>query len=190
MLETHRKHWTKRWKAEHLDSYLGGRGIGRENLTAAKLVADRLKAESVLELGPGSWRFARVCIEHGVKNFVGMESKIGEERSLTLKPDQALSIYVDDFSRIDFPNKSFDVVYQCNTVPNLLATQIRPCLLEVARVGKLFVWAGDLRCRFWDLPRVTMRERRSWMRAMLSELFEDVEHVGDSLFDIQVLKPR
>jgi hypothetical protein len=166
-----KKHWLKRWAAPgRLDRYLGGRNLGTGNRSALDAIL-ALPARTVLELGPGCYRFARVATEAGLE-VSAVELPI--PRAAGLRPAAVATWFSWRPWPLPWPDDAFDVVYQQNAVPNLPSRSIMPCLRELMRLAPVLVWSGDLRPRFWEDGKAKGGERAAWMEARLGELF-DVE---------------
>lgn len=128
-----------------------------------------LSARTVLELGPGCYRFARVATEAGLE-VTAVELPIS--RAAGLRPPPVATWFTWHPERLPWADNHFDVCYQQNMIPNLPSRSILAVLAEATRVSRILVWSGDLRPRFWEDGRALGGERAEWMRARLEELFE------------------
>jgi hypothetical protein len=179
------RHWTMRWKKPGLDSCMGVRGLIPENKTASYVIIHILNAKSVLDIGAGCWRLLKACHQNGIKRLAGTELPI--ERAKECKPE-----YVEGYFNLrPFPlpwkDKEFDVVYQCNSLPNMVSSDIPHVLDEMVRIGKLIVMAGSWRCRFWEWKTRTAIEKIRWMRDLIESR---CELVSTHKHNVTVWKPK
>lgn len=155
---------------------MGGRGIGPENLRALEAILG-LQARSVLEVGPGCWRFARAALAAGL-HVSAVELPVG--RAAGLRPEGVPCLFAWRAAPLPWADGAFDVVYQRNAVPNMPGGDVGRALDEMRRVARALVWSGDLRCRF--APRKSSAgSRASWMRAELKQRWRVASEDGKLL---------
>lgn len=174
-----RRHWEKRWHAPRLDHWM----VGHLSAPDVALVVDRLNARHVLEIGPGSFRFARGCRAAGVAVSC---VELPMARAASHRPPDVPCWFSWRSSPLPWPTQFFDVAYQRNALPNLPSAAIPAALDELARVARVLVWAGDLRPRFWCGRNRPGGERAAWMLAEIGRRF-GVERAGRKIL---ILWPR
>lgn len=177
-----RRHWAKRWSQPALDHWMGGRGIGPENARAAEIVRS-LGASSVLEIGPGCFRFARVLSEAGVR-VTAVE--LPYPRAAAFRPAPVACWYSSKAWPLPWREASFDVAYQHDALTNMPTRDMLRCLDELARVAKRLVWAGVLRPRFFEHGKKSGGERAAWAREEIMRRFDLEWSEGK----IMVLRPK
>ena len=181
--DLHRRHWRKRWdRPGRLDHWMGGRGIGPENRRALDAIL-ALGAGSVLEVGPGCWRFAEAALLAGLR-VAAVELPL--PRAAALRPEGVEVVHAWRAHPLPWEAGAFDVVYQRNAVPNMPGCDVPRALDEMRRVARVLVWSGDLRCRFAQRRSPTGQSPGAWMRAELEKRWR-VEHEHGKLL---VLVPR
>lgn len=158
---------------------MGGRSFQAGDQEGLRRVLSVPGVQRVLEVGPGCWRFAGAILAAGASLYA---VELPFPRSAAMRPAGAGGWFSWRPHPLPWPTGHFQVAYQRNAVPNLETGDIGRALAEIARVADLFVWVGDLRCRFPIRPG-------RWVKAKILEHFAIEEEGGVKEWRVMALKP-
>lgn len=182
-----RSHWKKRWGREKLDHYMGGRGITPVNRAAAHVVIDLLKAKSVVDIGGGTFRFLKFCrsLDNSIR-CAATEIDLPAVRKYAI-PEIDIHYSMIPYP-LPWPDKSFDVAYQNNTLANMQSRHVPGVVAEMARVASIIVFANGCGSRFWEGRKpITAGKLKEWMLGILSN---NAELISTHEFGITVWKTK